>query len=75
MAKKQVQDPIGEFAAKCCKEDDIIACKTSKEVFKIINDFLQKKYEGKAAESYIRSIADDVTESICLKLNIKMNDR
>ncbi len=63
-------DPIGLFADKCCKDADILKCKTYKEVFNEINTYLQSVYKGMATKEHIANIADDVTESVCLKLNI-----
>lgn len=70
MAKKQ-QDPIGQFADQCCKDKDILKCKTRKEVFNEINNCLQAAYKGKASVEHIRNVADDVTESVCIKLKIQ----
>lgn len=66
----QVKDPIGAFADVCCKDQNILKCKNSKEVFNEINTFLQEKYNGKASVEHIKHIAEDVTESVCLKLNL-----
>lgn len=67
MAQK---DPIGAFAEQCCHDDDILKCKTRQEVFNEINTFLQKQYKGKASTEHISHVAEDVTESVCLQLNI-----
>ena len=64
------KDSIGQFAEQCCKDKDILACKTRKEVFNEINTFLQNAYKGRASVAKIEAVADDVTESVCLKLNI-----
>lgn len=64
------QDPIGQFAEQCCKDADILKCKTRDEVFNEINTYLQNAYKGRASKEHIANVADDVTESVCLKLNI-----
>lgn len=64
------KDPIKQFVEQCCKDKDILACKTYKEVFNEINACLQKTYKGRASTAKIESVADDVAESVCLKLNI-----
>lgn len=43
---------------------------TQSKILKKVNGFLQEKYKGKAPKAHIKNIAEDVTESICLKLNI-----
>ena len=58
------------FIEDCCKDKEILACKTSKEVFNVINTFLQKTYKGETSKERIAFIAEDVAESVCLKLNI-----
>ena len=64
------QDPIGQFADQCCKDKDILACTTREQVFNQINDCLQTAYKGRASKAKIEAVADDVTESVCIKLNI-----
>lgn len=61
---------IEGFIEECCKDKEILACKTSKKVFKVINTCLQKAYKGEASKERIAFIAEDVAESVCLKLNI-----
>lgn len=69
--EKRNQDPIGIFADQCCKDKDILKCKTRKEVFNEINNFLQTSYKGRASVEHIKNVADDVTESVCIKLGIE----
>lgn len=68
MIKKS--DTLGGFIEDCCKDEEILACKTSKEVFKVINTCLQKAYKGEASKERIAFIAEDIAESVCLKLNV-----
>ena len=67
---REVNDPIGQFADICCKDEEILRCKTAEEVFNTINSHLQKTYKGRATERKIASVAKDVTVSVCLKLHI-----
>jgi len=66
----KTSDTLGGFIEDCCKDKEILACKTSKEVFKVINTCLQKAYKGEASKGRIAFIAEDIAESVCLKLNI-----
>lgn len=68
MIKKS--DTLGGVIEDCCKDKEILACKTSKEVFKVINTCLQKAYKGEAIKERIAFIAEDIAESVCLKLNV-----
>ena len=68
---RETNDPIGQFADLCCKDKEILKCKTAEEVFNTINNHLQQAYKGRATERKIASVASDVTVSVCLKLNIK----
>lgn len=43
------------------------------DVFDSINKYLQNKYKLNATKERIRAIADDVAESICLKIKIPHN--
>lgn len=67
---RESNDPIGQFADICCKDEEILRCKTAEEVFNTINGHLQKTYKGRATERKIASVAKDVTVSVCLKLHI-----
>ena len=66
----KTSDTLGGFIEECCKDKEILVCKTSKEVFKVINTCLQKAYKGEASKERITFIAEDIAESVCLKLNI-----
>ena len=68
--EQEEDDPIGQFADICCKDEEILRCKTAEEVFNTINGHLQKTYKGRATERKIASVAKDVTVSVCLKLHI-----
>lgn len=43
---------------------------TEKEIFAKVNKYLQEQYKGRATKEHISHVAEDVTESICLTLNI-----
>ena len=45
--------------------------KTQKEVYDWLVADLTETYKGRAPKWRIESVAEDITESICLKLNIK----
>ena len=68
---KEAEDPIGQFADICCKDEEVLACKTAEDVFNVINGHLQQTYKGRATERKIASVARDVTVSVCLKLGIE----
>lgn len=57
------------FINSCVENEDIKKCKTYKEVKKTIRAML-KPYEGKASKSKLDFIADDTTESVCLRMGI-----
>ena len=63
-----------EFIEQCCKDKDILACKTYKEIFNKINGFLQKTYKGKASKAHIKNVAEDITESVALRLGIEQTN-
>lgn len=56
------QSPIDQFVELCCQDKEILSFNTCKQVFNY--------YRGRANQQYIEGIADDVTESVCLRLNI-----
>lgn len=64
------QSPIDQFVELCCQDKEILSFNTCKQVFNYINTALQDHYKGRANQQYIEGIADDVTESVCLRLNI-----
>ena len=60
-----------KFINQCadfCKTADL---KTQKEVYDWLVSDLTETYKGRAPKWRIESVAEDITESICLKLNIK----
>lgn len=52
-----------------CGEPEIKKCQTYQEVYKEIEEFLSHKYPNSSAEK-IQEVSDDITESICLRMNI-----
>lgn len=63
---KKVQKYINECANFCKKA----GLKTQKEVYNWLVADLTETYNGRAPKWKIESVAEDITESICLKLNI-----
>ena len=61
-------DPIGRLAEQFGNDPKIKACKTYKQVFNIICDALAAHYHS--PRKYVEPYADDIAESVCLKLNI-----
>lgn len=59
-----------EQCADFCKKANM---RTQKEIYDWLNADLQEAYKGRAPKWKIESVAEDVTESICLKLNIHQN--
>ena len=57
-----------EQCADFCKKANM---KTQKEIYNWLNADLQETYNGRAPKWKIESVAEDFTESICLKLNIR----
>lgn len=56
-----------EQCADFCKKAGL---KTQKAIYEWLVADLMESYKGKAPKWKIESVAEDVTESICLKLNI-----
>lgn len=63
---KKVQKFINQ-CADFCKNAGL---KTQKEVYDWLVTDLTETYKGLAPKWKIESVAEDITESICLKLNI-----
>ena len=63
---KKVQKFI-EQCAEFCKKANM---KTQKQVYNWLLADLMEDYQGRAPKWKIESVAEDITESICLKLNI-----
>ena len=62
---------VQKFINQCadfCKTADL---KTQKEVYDWLVADLTETYKGRAPKWRIESVAEDVTEGICLKLNIR----
>jgi hypothetical protein len=70
MSKKTETKGYEKFIKQCVSFCKTANMKTKEEVFKWMNGELQKDYEGKAPKWKIESVAEDVTESICLKMGI-----
>lgn len=64
---KKVQKFINQ-CADFCKNAGL---KTQKEVYDWLVADLTDTYKGSAPKWKIESVAEDITESVCLKLNIK----
>ena len=64
----QKQDQIGRIAEQFSNDARIKACKTYKEVRDSICTLLAAHYH--CATKYVLPYADDIAESVCLKLNI-----
>ena len=64
----QNQNQIGRIAEKFCNDSRVKACKTYKEVRDSICTLLAAHYH--CTTKYVLPYADDIAESVCLKLNI-----
>ena len=56
-----------KFIQSCIEDENIKKCKTSKEINDTIFSELKKAYKNKASIARIKAVADDATESICLR--------
>lgn len=65
--EKKVQKFINQCADFC----KTAGLKTQKEVYDWLVADLMEAYKERAPKWRIESVAEDITESICLKLNIK----
>lgn len=63
---KKVQKFINECADFCKKA----GMKTQKQVYEWLLADLMETYNGKTQKWKLESVAEDITESICLKMNI-----
>ena len=61
---------VQKFINKCADFCKTAGLKTQKEVYDWLVADLTDTYKGRAPKWKIESVAEDVTESICLKLNI-----
>lgn len=64
------KDAWDKFIDSCVEDESIKQCKTSKEIRNIMLAELKKAYAGKASMGKIEAVADDATESICLRMGI-----
>lgn len=67
----KVQDPIGRIADEFSNDPKVLKCKTYKEVYDVICDALALHY--RCPKRYVEPYADDIAESVCLKLNISQD--
>ena len=65
---KETNDPIGHIAEQFSNDTRIKACKTYKQVYDTICTLLAAHYH--CTIKYVAPYADDIAESVCLKLNI-----
>ena len=61
---------IQKFINQCADFCKTAVMKTQKEVYDWLVADLTDTYKGRAPKWKIESVAEDITESICLKLNI-----
>lgn len=69
MAKDENMDydkMIDSFVIKCKNNN----CDTSKKVFKLVYDYLKPIYKNRAPLWKIKIGAEDITQSICIKMGI-----
>jgi len=62
---------VQKFINQCADFCKTVGLKTQKEVYNWLVADLTETYKGRAPKWRIESVAEDITESICLKLNIK----
>ena len=62
---------VQKFINQCADFCKTAGLKTQKEVYDWLVADLTETYKGCAPKWRIESVAEDITESICLKLNIK----
>lgn len=71
--KEKAEQAVWEkFIDECVQDERIKKCTTDTQVFNIINRDLQKQYKGKAPVTRIAFVAEDITESICIRMGIDM---
>ena len=61
---------VQKFINQCADFCKTASLKTQKEVYDWLVADLTETYKGRAPKWKIESIAEDITKSICLKLNI-----
>ena len=62
---------VQKFINQCADFCKTAGLKAQKEVYDWLVADLTETYKGRAPKWRIESVAEDITESICLKLNIK----
>ena len=62
---------VQKFINQCADFCKTAGLKTQKEVYDWLVADLTETYKGCTPKWRIESVAEDITESICLKLNIK----
>ena len=62
---------VQSFIIQCAYFCKTAGMKTQKQVYEWLLADLMETYKGRATKWRIESVAEDITESICLKLNIK----
>ena len=70
MNKEKDNKAWDKLVNSICGEDEIKACKSSSEVRSVLRKWLQGKYKGQMHVGKINAVADDLAESVCLKLGI-----
>ena len=62
---------VQKFINQCADFSKTAGLKTQKEVYDWLVADLTETYKGRAPKWKIESIAEDITESICLKMRIR----
>lgn len=62
---------VQKFINQCAEFCKTAGLKTQKDVYDWLVADLTDTYNGRAPKWKIESIAEDITESVCLKLNIR----
>jgi hypothetical protein len=62
---------VQKFINQCADFCKTAGLKTQKDVYDWLVGDLTETYKGRAPKWKIESVAEDITESVCLKLNIK----
>jgi hypothetical protein len=62
---------VQKFINQCADFCKTAGLKTQKDVYDWLVGDLTETYKGRTPKWKIESVAEDITESVCLKLNIK----
>ena len=62
---------VQSFIIQCAYFCKNAGMKSQKQIYDWLVSDLTETYKGRAPKWRIESVAEDITESICLKLNIK----